>query len=141
MPRTAAASSSPAAAPSPSAAAAPSPPSSPTPAEAQDSVSGFRPTAIFECVGYEAEGSRPLSAAMHSVVRFIRDVFVIPPDFESNSYKYGPLSGMCFEDRLVTAYTAGKLQPKAPGDARAGVKMCKLCAKPGHFYFECSAAM
>eukprot|EP00968_Pinguiococcus_pyrenoidosus_P004985 scaffold323_cov232-Pinguiococcus_pyrenoidosus.AAC.4 len=55
----------------------------------------------------------------------------IPKDFEKDS-KYGPISGLSFEERVLAAYQQDKLRPKS-----AKVKICVACASVGHVKRRC----
>ncbi|GBG24694.1 Hypothetical Protein FCC1311_009122 [Hondaea fermentalgiana] len=68
------------------------------------------------------------------VTQYVLDTHVVPDDFDRSS-KYGPRSGVCFEERLVSAYEQGLLAPKDP--AKPPVKMCRECGTSGHFCWEC----
>jgi hypothetical protein len=60
--------------------------------------------------------------------------FVIPQDFENNR-KYGPLSGVSFEERAISAYSCGLLEPKTQASAK--VAICSACAEEGHKRSAC----
>lgn len=60
--------------------------------------------------------------------------FVIPDDFETNR-KYGPLSGVSFEERAIAAQAVGLLEPKSAESA--SVKICSACATEGHKRTAC----
>lgn len=60
---------------------------------------------------FQPNRRKSLSKGKVDLVKFIQEHFEIPKDFETNS-KYGPYSGLCFEDRLITSYEWRQLEPK-----------------------------
>ena len=63
--------------------------------------------------------------------------FIVPSDFAL--MKYGPLSGLSHEQRLISAYYAGALVPQRGGAWPPVV--CCTCGAEGHCPDECSAAV
>ena len=61
------------------------------------------------------------------------DAFVIPKGFE-NSRSFGPLSGSCFEERVISAYSNNLLEPKNAG---VKIQICTSCASKGHKRDDC----
>lgn len=94
------------------------------------------PKYIHKNVGYQREGDRNLSALNMKIFGWIKECCVIPNDFESNR-SFGPLSGSCYEERVIRAYRLGKLS------ARAGVDdvMCTACGVIGHSQDECPSLL
>mmetsp|Transcript_7354 Transcript_7354/g.13079 ORF Transcript_7354/g.13079 Transcript_7354/m.13079 type:complete len:275 (-) Transcript_7354:105-929(-) len=68
------------------------------------------------------------------VTQYVLDSYVLPKDFD-RSLKYGPRSGLCFEERLVSAYEQGLLSPK--DTSKSPEKMCRECGLTGHLCWEC----
>ena len=96
-------------------------------------LSQYIPSYIHKNLEYRRGGSAHLSAATLEVFRLITQHYVIPADFEQ-SRKYGPLSGTCYEERVVQAYSLGKL---APVDGSEKLVICTVCATKGHRRSSC----
>jgi hypothetical protein len=94
-------------------------------------------TYIHKNVEYFREGEASLSPTTLKVFRLVRDNYEIPVDFE-NDRSFGPLSGMCYEERLIRAYTLKKLKPKAGATV---LDFCAACAKTGHVRNDCPALL
>jgi hypothetical protein len=58
----------------------------------------------------------------------------VPPTFDLDKARFGQLSGMSYEQRLLSAFRWGLLPLKA-GKARSS--MCTHCAEAGHWASEC----
>ena len=86
---------------------------------------------------YSAEGTTQLTPGQAKVVAFVKANYVIPDDFELDKLRYGPLSGVSFEERLLAAYRWGKLGLKR--GARVGAPpQCSACGGEGHWPTECT---
>lgn len=75
-----------------------------------------------------------LTDGKKSLVAFVEDNYVIPHNFETAT-KFGPHSGLCYEDRLVSSYEWQMLEPRKPfasthGDGKRW-KMCWKCSEQG----------
>ncbi|CAM9377324.1 unnamed protein product [Discosporangium mesarthrocarpum] len=109
-----------------------------SPSEEVAEESQYVQRAIHKEVQYEREGEggkKPKN--LIRVFHFVKENFVIPADFEKN-HKYGPLSGISHEKRVVRSYMDGLL--KAMDPSKRGVKMCLKCGKQGHFPRYCPEA-
>jgi hypothetical protein len=105
--------------------------------------------AIFSTVGYQARTEEQqeevensassvfnpnmrskLTEGKVNLVKFIQENYLIPQDFETNT-KFGPYSGVCFEDRLTSCYEWKMFSPrehfKAAQESKKGWKMCWKC--------------
>ncbi|CAN0145213.1 unnamed protein product [Scytosiphon promiscuus] len=102
---------------------------------------GYVQEAIHKEVQYSPEGKskHQVPANTLKVFRFVEEAFVIPSDFEKD-HKFGPLSGMSHEVRVVSAFMAGQLEPRSE-EAKAGVKMCLECGGKGHFPRHCPVTL
>lgn len=91
------------------------------------------PDHIHESIDYHHRGEVKLSTGQMSAYRFIRNHFLIPRDIELDP-DFGPWSGICFEERVLRAYTLGQLLPKKPkrGNEEAMLKVCTYCGTEGH---------
>eukprot|EP00903_Cladosiphon_okamuranus_P018916 g17398.t1 len=82
--------------------------------------------AIHKEVQYSREGKGKdedkVPETTLAVFRFVKEAFVVPNDFEKD-HKFGPLSGVSHEVRVVSAYMAGQLEARTE-EAKRGVKMC-----------------
>lgn len=94
---------------------------------------------IHQVVGYAPEGQSDLTPNELKVFTFVTDNFAVPKDFENTSH--GPLSGISFERRVISAFVFGQLEPlpTAPPDVTA-TKMCVDCGELGHLPRDCPSA-
>lgn len=108
-------------------------------AEEEGEEEPYVPKYIHDNVGYTRFGmsNNSLSDGQKAAFNFIAENYVLLPDFETNR-RYGPLSGLCYEERAIAAYTANMLQPKADADKntlKGGV--CSSCGTIGHKKVRC----
>jgi len=96
--------------------------------------SKYHPDHIHGNIDYHHRGEVPLTAGQMNAYRFIRNHFNIPKDIELDS-KYGPWSGICFEERILRAYTLGQLKSKS-GDG-SSLRVCTFCGEEGHARARC----
>ena len=91
------------------------------------------PDHIHESIDYHHRGEVTLSTGQMNAYRFIRNHFLIPRNIELDP-DFGPWSGICFEERVLRAYTLGQLLPKKPkkGGVGAMLKVCTYCGTEGH---------
>ena len=94
----------------------------------------YVPTYIHKNVGYARFGTAldRLSDGQKLAFAFVADKYHIPADFETNR-KYGPLSGLSFEERVLAAYAIDGLAPSEGADSdviRKGI--CTFCGELGH---------
>lgn len=101
--------------------------------EESQALSQYIPTYIHKNLEYRRGGSANLSAATLEVFRLITQHYVIPEGFEQ-SRKYGPLSGTCYEERVIQAYSLGKLTPVEGSEK---LVICTVCATEGHRRSSC----
>lgn len=94
----------------------------------------FVPKYIHKNVGYHCKGKSEISTTKQAAYELILDSHVIPKDLET-SRAFGPLSGTCFEDRVLQAYTLGKLEVQSGYDG--DTRICTVCADKGHKRTEC----
>lgn len=94
---------------------------------------GYVPTYIHKSVDYAREGKAQLDPIKEKVYHLIEDHYVIPPGFETNR-KYGPISVVCFEERVIAGYRNNLLEPKGEDQA---VEICTHCAESGHVRDGC----
>ena len=76
-----------------------------------------------------------LTAGQKNAYRFIRNHFNVPRDIELNA-EFGPWSGICFEERILRAYTLDQLMPKNDVDGKT-LKVCTYCGEEGHMRNGC----
>jgi hypothetical protein len=99
----------------------------------------YIPTYIHRNVDYlrrnEATGS--LSPIKARIVQWILDHYDVPIDIEQNR-TFGPLSGSSYEDRLIAAYSLGKLVRRSiVDDSSDSAMICTACAETGHVRAKC----
>jgi len=93
----------------------------------------YVPTYIHKNVEYQRKGETKDEMQV-AAFKLVEKHFDIPDDFENNR-KYGPLSGVSFEERAISAYSLGLLEPKT--EDSANVKICSACAQEGHKRSAC----
>lgn len=93
----------------------------------------YVPTYVHKNVEYQRKGKAQLSETTKKVFEFVEKNFIIPEGFENNR-SFGPLSGVCFEERVIASYTNNLLKPKK--DAK-GIEICTCCASKGHKRDDC----
>jgi hypothetical protein len=84
-------------------------------------------------------GPKPLSRVERCGLKYVLDHCVIPDDFPQ-SKRYGPLSGMSHEGRVLAAYSARLLELKDPARGWGATAICLICGAEGHVKRECPAA-
>jgi hypothetical protein len=89
----------------------------------------YVPTYIHKNVGYQREGNALLPKNVLRAFDQIVASHVIPDDLEQ-SRAYGPLSGACYQDRVLQAYTLGRLTVRE--DFAGSPCICTVCAETGH---------
>jgi hypothetical protein len=103
------------------------------------------PIYIHKNLNYQRRGQAFLNETLKRVFDLVEEHYVIPSDFESNR-SYGPLSGTCFEERVVNAYDRGLLLPnhenrhqQLSNDEGCGsvLVICTHCAALGHRQEDC----
>merc|ERR1719491_1191278 len=94
------------------------------------------PVYIHKNVNYQRRGQAFLSKNFRKVFAFIEEHYVIPSNFESDP-SYGPLSGTCFEVRVVEAYERGLLSAKDYHQSKIDIIICSNCADLGHGRDDC----
>lgn len=94
--------------------------------------------AIHKEVDYRREGTEKLPETTMQVYQFVKKRFIIPDGFEKD-HKYGPLSGVSHEVRVISAYMAGQLKTRFKEQEAA--KMCMECGSMGHFPRYCPSVL
>ena len=94
----------------------------------------YVPIYIHKNLNYKRRGQAFLDKTLKCAFDLVEKNYVIPSDFE-NDRSYGPLSGTCFEERVVNAYDRGLLLPNVSSDC--GILICINCAKIGHQQDDC----
>mmetsp|Transcript_18123 Transcript_18123/g.39583 ORF Transcript_18123/g.39583 Transcript_18123/m.39583 type:complete len:241 (+) Transcript_18123:135-857(+) len=108
-------------------------------AEEEGGEEPYVPKYIHDNVSYTRFGmsNNNLSDGQKAAFNFIAENYVLPLDFETNR-RYGPLSGLCYEERAIAAYTINMLQPKADADiALLNGGVCSSCGTIGHKKVRC----
>jgi hypothetical protein len=100
-----------------------------------DDGSGF----LFRLLGYDRAGERTLAPNVLKVVAHIQRNFVVPDDFDRN-LKFGPLSGMSTEERLISSYEHGLLEKRSDA-VNAFATMCFECGDRGHKSWDCPSKL
>lgn len=101
----------------------------------QSKKDDYHPDHIHGTVDYQHRGEVNLTTGQKNAYRFIRNHFHVPRDIELNS-EFGPWSGICFEERILRAYTLDQLMPKNDVDGKT-LKVCTYCGEEGHMRNGC----
>jgi len=98
----------------------------------------YIPIYIHKNVNYLRRGEATLSETIQKVFDFIEEHYVIPSNFESDR-SMGPLSGTCFEVRVVEAYERGLLLSANSTEYQStlDITICSHCADLGHVGDDC----
>ena len=95
----------------------------------------YVPTYLHKNLEYQRQGQkRGLPKSKIDAFGLVLEHFRIPEDLEQAQSKYGPLSGSSYEERVLQAYSLGKLKPKTDG---VMMMICTACANVGHERDEC----
>lgn len=100
----------------------------------------FVPVHVHRNLEYLRSGQATISEGKKKAYEFIIQHCVIPENFE-NDRRFGPLSGSCHEDRVIAAFTVGRLRSK-PGDRHAeavAAGVCSNCGGVGHRRINCAS--
>lgn len=100
----------------------------------------YVPTYIYKNIDYKRKGEGKIDDATRKVFQLIVKNFSIPKDLEQNR-KYGPKSGMTFEEHVIRAYKLKMLEPKEESSSPEGgrsIDICTHCATEGHTRDDCS---
>lgn len=103
----------------------------------EDADDEYVPAYIYKNIDYKRRGeSTKLDDVTKKVFALVDQHYSLPTDLETNR-KYGPKSGICFEEHAIRAYSLGLLEPSNPA-ADTVVHICTACAKEGHVRDDCS---
>ena len=72
-------------------------------------------------VGYKVEGHADLTESTLKVFSWVKEHYSIPADFNTD-HKFGALSGISFEERVISAYQFNLIQPKDPDAKQVKIK-------------------
>lgn len=92
----------------------------------------YVPKYIHKNLDYIPRSDSEPTRTIRKTFELIQKHYTIPSDLEQSS-QYGPLSGSCFEDRVISAYSLGLL----PSKTDAKVLICSHCATLNHRREEC----
>jgi hypothetical protein len=95
----------------------------------------YVPHYIHKNVEYHREGEAELPAIRKKLFEIVTQHYVVPDNFEQNR-RYGPLSGTCYEERVIQAYALNNLDAVDPEEQ---TKICTECAEIGHKRSDCPA--
>eukprot|EP00980_Cylindrotheca_fusiformis_P011701 scaffold2783_cov129-Cylindrotheca_fusiformis.AAC.2 len=94
----------------------------------------YVPSYIHKNLSYQRRGKATLNDKMRQTFDLVELHFKIPSDFEQNR-KYGPISGTCYEERVIQAYNLALLEPIERENAN--LLICSECAVLGHKRVDC----
>ena len=101
---------------------------------AVEQLSKYVPKYVHKNVEYLHKGEAKLPPNTIKVYQWICRHFTIPQDFEQKRF-YGPLSGINYEERVIRAYSLGKLERN--NDGFSDTVICTVCAEEGHQRDDC----
>lgn len=108
--------------------------------QAAERLSKYVPKYVHKNVEYLRKGEAKLKQNTIKVYQWICQHYVIPKDFEQKRL-YGPLSGISYEERVIQAYSLGKLErihvDDGDDDASPESGICTACAEEGHQRDDC----
>jgi len=96
-----------------------------------------RRLALETHIGYKPAGTCELTDAEEKVLREIHRLDLQPAGFEFDK-RYGPMSGLSFEHRLVAAYSCGLLHAAAGTPFEEAAAVCAACGAVGHRRSSCT---
>ena len=94
------------------------------------------PVFLHRHLDYLREGEKKLSGPVKQAYAFIKARCEIPENFEGDQ-KFGPLSGICFEERVISAYRLKMLEMKKGLEY---ISVCTMCGSRGHDKYSCPDA-
>ena len=84
---------------------------------------------------FQPNTRRKLPKGKLTLVQFIKSNYAVPKDFETDT-KFGPHSGLCFEDRLISSYEWKQFKPNEKFRKQQATenewKMCWKCEEKGN---------
>jgi hypothetical protein len=92
----------------------------------------YVPIHVYKNIEYKRMGEAVLDKVTKTTFALVQEHFILPKDLETNR-KYGPKSGICFEEHAIRAYSQNMLESKTG----ASVEICIACATTGHQRNEC----
>jgi len=99
-----------------------------------------RRLALETHLGYKPAGICELTDAEEKVLREIHRLNLQPAGFEFDK-RYGPMSGLSFEHRLVAAYSCGLLHAAAGIPFEEAAAVCAACGAAGHRQSSCTTVI
>ena len=80
-------------------------------AVSDDKDENYVPRSIYKNVNYKAKGeNKTVSPSLLLAAKQVEAHCTIPEHFNFGSSRYGPLSGSCYEERLVSNFLSGKIE-------------------------------
>ena len=92
----------------------------------------YVPTYVYKNIEYKRQGEAVLDESTKKTFELVQEHFILPKDLETNR-KYGPKSGVCFEEHAIRAYAQNLLESKTG----SSTQICVACATTGHRRNEC----
>mmetsp|Transcript_33265 Transcript_33265/g.105190 ORF Transcript_33265/g.105190 Transcript_33265/m.105190 type:complete len:177 (-) Transcript_33265:890-1420(-) len=93
----------------------------------------YVPVHLYNHLEYSRRGEKNLPENEARAFSLVEDHYNIPKNIEKDA-RFGPLSGLSFEERALAAYAQGALDPK---DGANAVKICLECGTLGHLRRRC----
>ena len=97
----------------------------------------YVPTHVYKNIEYKRRGEATcsLDERIKKTFALVEEYYVLPKDLETNR-RYGPKSGLSFEEHAIRAYVQNMLEAKIEGSS---IQICTACANTGHLRNDCPA--
>jgi hypothetical protein len=102
--------------------------------ESEEKKGQYIPTHLYKNIEYKRQGEADLNEITKKAFELVQEHFLLPKDLETNR-KYGPKSGICFEEHAIRAYSQNMLQSKS--GSISAIEICTACATTGHKRNDC----
>lgn len=102
--------------------------------ESEVKESQYIPIHLYKNIEYKRQGEADLNEITRKAFELVQEHFVLPKDLETNR-KYGPKSGICFEEHAIRAYSQNMLESKT--GSNPAIQICTACATTGHKRNDC----
>ena len=97
---------------------------------------------LHESLRYKGKGKVSIKPEQRAALQFINERFAVPDEnVLADASEFGPLSGTCYEERVLSSYVSGKLSKKSNCDDVEACTVCVTCGMQGHRYTSCKQVL
>lgn len=109
---------------------------------------------LQQSLNYSKKGRKAIKSAERAALQFINERYDVPNEVSMESTAFGPLSGTCYEERVLNTFADGKLSPYLKPEYRHAhstdndkeaintlCTVCVTCGLPGHTYTTCQKVL